>query len=153
MKFSVEAAPGRLSPVSSGEAHLGCGSIRPVGPIQEFNTAQLRGRRQPSLCPSPPSPCFLCRFPPGGGRGMREPGCKRSQRLRPVVHAVILQPGRALLLSNLHPWVPATGDGRRVLPRSNPRACPSLCQAGRGGSRAGSTEAPCHGRRAAGEDE
>lgn len=78
----------KLSPVSSGEVHLGSGNLRLVGLIQKSNTAQLtssergRGDGSPLSAASPSSP-FVRRFPPtpSRGRGTREPGWMGSSLL------------------------------------------------------------------------
>lgn len=69
----------KLSPVSSGEVHLGSGNLRPMGLIQKSNTAQLtssesgRGDGSPLSAPLPQLTLRVL-VPPqppaeGGGRG------------------------------------------------------------------------------------
>ena len=67
----------KLSPISSGEVHLGSGNLRSVGLIQKSNTAQLtssesgRGEGGPLSAPLPQL-TLVCWSPPpaeGGGRG------------------------------------------------------------------------------------
>lgn len=67
----------KLSPVSSGEVHLGSGNLRPVGLIQKSNTAQLtssergRGDGSPPSAPSPSSRfVFGPTLPPAEGGGL-----------------------------------------------------------------------------------